>query len=162
MSNEHQVDQNRSQVVHEKLKKLLSPNIFPELVKELSIVVEHEVDKKTGISGLLIKGGFKTIKTIMPNMIEKSIHDLLPDFIKAFEPIYQEFEASSLSNDLIAYMTLHQKKIADALLSVTDAKANVGKHKLLVEVYKKLRPIAQDQVASALPAVAKIFAKFAR
>jgi hypothetical protein len=161
MFNEYVHDPNDFQVIHEKLKKLFSLNTFPELVKELSTVVEHEVDKKSGLSGILIKGGFKTIKAIMPNMIEKSIQDLLPEFIKAFQPIYEEFEKSTLSNDLVAYMTLHQKKIADALLGVTDMKANVGKHKLLIEVYKKLRPLAQEQVASALPAVAKVFVKFA-
>jgi hypothetical protein len=146
-----------AEVLHDKLSALLGPTAFLNLVKELTLVVEHEVEKKSGVAGFMIKSAFKVLNSIKPAMIEQSITDLLPDFIKAFNQIYLDFEKSPLAGDLVKYMTLHQKKIADALLAVTDDKANVGKHKLLIETYKKLRPLAQEQVANALPAIAKVF-----
>src|SRR4051812_10970178 len=53
-------------------------------------LIDAEVADKGGLSGLAIKAGYGVVKGIKPGFIKQAVGDLLPEFVKALEPIYEE------------------------------------------------------------------------
>lgn len=141
------------------LKALLSPELASELVSGLSELVAQEVASKKGLTGMGIKTAFATIKRLKPNIIDRLIELLLPEFIKAISPLYEEFlalKASGDPSDLVDFMSARAQGVASALLSVTDGRATKSTNAALKGVYQKLRPIAEAQVSAAVPALSKL------
>ena len=141
------------------LKALLNPERASELVKGLSELVAQEVASKKGLTGMGIKTAFATIKRLKPNIIDRLIEMLLPEFIKAITPLYEEFVALKASGDpidFVSFMSARAQGVASALLSVTDSRATKSTNAALKGAYQKLRPIAEAQVSAAVPALSKL------
>ena len=138
---------------------LLDPSRRAQVVGDFVTLVDNEVASKKGLTGMGIKAGFKAVKKFKPGIIPQLIADLLPEFIQAIEPFYDEFLAGD-QGDIKMFVSSQKDRIADGLLSVTDARAQTSKHKLLVSTYKKLRPLGKAQVMAALPQVGKILSKY--
>src|SRR6266568_2797746 len=82
-------------------------------------LIDAEVADKGGLSGLAIKAGYGVVKGIKPGFIKQAVTDLIPEFAKALEPIYEE--AKSKSKPVAEYMKDNSSRVADALLAITDA-----------------------------------------
>lgn len=119
-------------------------------------LVEQEVARKRGLSGMAIKAGFKTVNKLQPSFVERALDHLLPDFAPAVDPHFAEARASG---DVEAFFTEHAGEIADSLLAVTDARARRAKNRALVAVYQRLRPRARVQVIEAMPGLARLVTK---
>lgn len=129
------------------------PEKRKKVVKEATRVLEAEVDDKSGMSGLAVKGVFKVIKNLQPGFIPKAIDDLLDEFVARIEPFYDQWVADPGGNDLRAHFIKNGSDVSDALLGVTDDRAKNSKHKQLVKAYGKLRPKGKQHVLSAMPRV---------
>src|SRR4051812_45933430 len=92
-----------------------------DVVKDCCSLIDAEVKEKGGISGLAIKAGYGTVKGIKPGFVEKAIEDLLPEFARVLDPIYAD--AKSQNKPVGDFFTANTSRVADALLSITDAKA---------------------------------------
>ena len=138
---------------------LLDPQRQAEVVQACVQLVENEVKSKKGLTGMGIKTGFKAVKKFKPDIIPQLLKDLLPEFVNAVEPLYQEYLQSGMS-DLKAFLIQNKDKVAQQLLNITDARAAKSKHKILVSTYKKLRPIGQAQVIAAIPELATLLKRF--
>ena len=132
-------------------EKLLAPETRPDVVKDCTTLIDEEVASKSGVSGLAIKGAFKVVKGVKPGIIPDSVNALLDDFVAELEPFYAECQDKGASID--AYVVQHDARIADALLSITDRRAERSRHKTLVKAYQKLRPQGQKQVVAAMPRI---------
>jgi len=121
--------------------------------------VEAEVASKSGLSGKVIKGAFKMVKGIKPGFIGQVMDHLLDEFAGKVDPYYAD--AKSSGTDTVAYFKSHQDEIANALLSVTDARAVKAKNKAVQKTYKSLRPRAVGHVTAAMPRVARLVEKHA-
>src|SRR3954468_20550779 len=67
----------------------------PLIVKDCCELIDSEVKDKSGISGLVIKAGYGTVKGIKPGFVEKAVDDLLPEFAKALDPIYADAKSQN-------------------------------------------------------------------
>ena len=119
-------------------------------------LVDDEVSKKKGLGGMVIKGGYKAIKGISPGFIRKVVNKLLPEWIDKLDPIWNEADS-----DPAGHLEKNPSRVADALLSVTDAKAENAERKIVKSTYGKLRPTAKDHVESAVPGLAAVLRKHA-
>jgi hypothetical protein len=119
-------------------------------------LIEREVEAKGGLSGMAIKGGFKTVKALQPGMIAKALHFLLPDFAPAIDPL---FAKAQQSGDVKGWFRGHSGEIAEALLHVTDEKAARAKQAVLKKVYSGLRGQAKGHVEAAVPGLADLVLK---
>ena len=119
----------------------------PLIVKDCCELIDSEVKDKSGISGLVIKAGYGTVKGIKPGFVEKAVDDLLPDFAKALDPIYAD--AKSQNKNVSEFFASNAGRVADALLAITDAKA----------AYEKLRGSAKKNVEQAAPRLGKLLEK---
>jgi hypothetical protein len=132
-----------------------------ELVREAAILIDEEVARKSGLSGMALKGGYKMVKTIKPGMIEEAVDHLLDDFTDALNPLYQAYGEQDEVKTFEAYIKKHDRRAANDLLSITDGRAERSQHKTLKATYGKLRGQAEKHVTEALPGVGRMIDKHA-
>src|SRR5579872_582180 len=95
------------------------------VVEDCMALIDAEVADKGGLSGLAVKAGYKAVQGIKPGFVRQVVTDLLPDFAKALEPIYQEAKQSGRS--VKDHFGANTTQVADALLTITDEKAKRSK-----------------------------------
>jgi len=140
---------------------LSDPSIRKQMVDAATSVLEAEVSDKRGITGIAVKGGFKVVKGVKPGIIPLTINDLLPEFVKAVEPFYDQWKANPGGRTVREHFVSNGPQVADALLAITDGRASKSTHRTLVKAYGKLRPMGKGHVTSAMPRVGELIARFA-
>ncbi len=132
------------------------PDQRRQIVADANVVLDQEVADKTGISGLAVKGAFALVKGLKPGIIPEVIDGLLPEFCGAVDPILAK---RTPGTDIQSFLTARPNDIVQALLGVTDARAQRTTHQTLLKAYQKLRPSAEKQVAAAIPRVSAMVAR---
>ena len=139
---------------------LLDSSRRPAVVSDFEGLVDAEVSDKGGVSGAVVKTGFAAVKKIKPGIIPSAVDTLLPDFATALEPFYGDFRAQG-GNDFGAYLVGRSDEASDALLSVTDSRAERSSRDSIKKVYGKLRPNGKKNVQEALPRLGQLVDKHA-
>ena len=130
----------------------------PEILADCCKLIDEEVKDKGGISGLAIKAGYGAVKGVKPGFVEGAVKDLLPEFAKALEPIYQD--AKTQNKSVGDFFAANSARVADALLTITDAKASRAKSGVAKGAYEKLRGSAKKNVEAAVPRLGKMIEKY--
>jgi len=138
---------------------LTSEENKPSVIDACCSVIDQEVADKGGLSGAAIKAGYKAIQGIKPGFVKNVVHDLLPEFASAMDPIFQE--AVAHGSPVQAYFETHAGRVADGLLSITDARAERSHNKVAKGGYSKLRGVAKKNVEAAVPRLGALVARFA-
>lgn len=138
---------------------LLDPTRRPAVVTDLEALVDGEVSSKSGISGAVIKTGYAAAKKLRPSVVPSAVDKLLGEFTGALEPYYAEYQATSAA-DFGAYLA-ERPDAADALLKVTDVRAERSSSETLKSAYGKLRPHGERNVQEALPQLGRLIDKHA-
>ena len=139
---------------------LLDSSRRPAVVSDFEGLVDAEVSDKGGVSGAVVKTGFAAVKKIKPGIIPSAVDTLLPDFATALEPFYGDYRAKG-GNDFGAYLSSRSDEASDALLSVTDTRAEKSSRDSIKKVYSKLRPNGKKNVEEALPRLGQLIDKHA-
>lgn len=137
--------------------RLLSSDRRPTVVSELGALVDGEVSRKSGLSGIAIKTTYGLVKAIKPRFISEAIDGLLDDCVAKLEPIYSACAAGD--GDFTSRFSARAPEVADALLSVTDERAERTSHGAAKKGYVKLRPTAKRNVEEAVPALGRLIAR---
>ena len=124
------------------------------VVDDCCTLIDAEVKDKGGISGLAIKAGYGAIKGVKPGFVKHVVTDLLPDFARALDPLYQE--AKQAGKPVGDYFAARSSDVAEALLTLTDDKAKNSKNGLVRGTYDKLRGTAKKNVEAAVPRLGKM------
>lgn len=130
-----------------------------EVVRDCVELVDAEVADKRGMSGMAIKAGYAAVKAIRPGFITKVVTDLLPEFADALDPIY--VEAKEKNEPVARYFERNPGRVAEALLAVTDGKAERSKRGVVKGTYERLRPTAKQNVEAAVPRLGRLIEKHA-
>lgn len=134
---------------------LLDPTRRPGVVTDLQTLVDAEVSDSGGVSGAVIKTGYATVKKVKPGIVTSAVDKMLPQFATALEPFYADYRATA-GSDFGAYLAGRPSEAADALLGVTDARAEQSTSDALKKVYGKLRPQGRRNVEEALPRLGRL------
>jgi len=134
---------------------LNDPSKKPTIVEDCLALIDAEVKTKN----LFIKAGYKTVSGIKPGFIRNVVSDLLPEFARALEPMHQE--AVSAGKDVVAHFSSNASRAADAMLSITDKKAERSTNGVVKRAYGGLRGTAKNNVEAAIPALARLITKHA-
>lgn len=129
------------------------------VIDDTLALIDAEVHDKSGISGLAIKAGYGVVKGIKPGFIRHVVTDMLPEFAAALDPIWQDARAKGRPTS--AFFVENTARVADALLAITDAKAEHAKNSLVRGTYKRLRGSAKKNVEQAVPRLGKMVEKHA-
>ncbi|MCA9711795.1 MAG: hypothetical protein KDK70_38520 [Myxococcales bacterium] len=147
------------------VEKITAPDVHPQVIEGCMQLIESEVASKGGLSGAAVKAGYKVVKALKPGMIKSAVTKLLPDFATALQPMYEQSGASQAGADsgkkFSDYLVSNQEQAADALLTVTDAKAANASNKTLKKTYDRLRGGAKNHVTAAIPGLARTLGRFA-
>lgn len=129
-----------------------------QVVDDTLQLVDEEVASKKGFSGMALKTGYKAVKGVKPGFLRNVVGDLLPEFARALEPVYEEAKASGSS--VREHFAGNAGRVADALLGITDAKARKSTNNLVKGTYEKLRGTAKTHVEAAVPRLAVLIGKY--
>lgn len=138
---------------------LLSEGKRALVVSDCLELLDREVDDKGGLSGLAIKAGYKAVQGVKPGFVKAVLNDLLPQFATAVDPIYEE--AKSGGKPIADHFVAHKTRVADALLAITDRRAEKTKFALVRATYERLRGTAKSNVESAVPRLGRLIEKHA-
>ena len=147
------------------VEKITAPDVHSQVIDGCLALIESEVASKRGLSGAAVKTGYKVVKALKPGMIKDAVTKLLPDFATALQPMYENSGALDAGDDsgtvFSKHLVANQEQAADALLTVTDAKADGASNKTLKKTYGRLRGGAKTHVAAAIPGLARTLGRFA-
>ena len=123
-------------------------------------LIESEVEDKGGLTGLAVKAAYKSVRSLRPDMIRASMDALLDDFSMQVDPFWADCQARAEVPR--AYFVRRQNDVANALLHITDQRAERSQHKVLVKAYGGLRPKAVEHIGAAMPRFADLMQRHAR
>jgi hypothetical protein len=129
-----------------------------DVVKDCVELIDAEVKDKGGISGLAIKAGYSAVKGIKPGFVAGAVEDMLPEFARVLDPIYAD--AKSQNKGVSDFFSSNSSRVADALLSITDAKAARARSGVAKSAYDKLRGTAKKNVEQAVPRLGRLVEKY--
>jgi len=139
---------------------LLAPGTQPQVVADCYELIEQEVSDKSGITGAAVKLAYKTVTAFAPGHIRYMVESLLPELADKLQPYWADFRASG-SSEFSDYLVKRSDEVAEALLSVTDARAEASDRPTIVKAYRTVRGGAVKQVVGALPRVGDLVMKYA-
>ena len=136
-----------------------NPDTRRAIVDDASAMLDPEVGDKSGLSGKAVKLAFRAVKGVSPGMIPMSIDALLDDFCVAMQPIWEECQASGQAAR--PYFQARSNDVANALLAITDARAERSTQRILKSTYSKLRGQAVKHISESMPRLADLIEKHA-
>jgi hypothetical protein len=139
---------------------LLGPDTRPKVTADCYALLQQEISDKSGVSGTAVKLAYKTVNTFMPGHIRNMVDKLLPDMVNQLEPFWTDFSGSG-SSGFADYLPKRGTEAAQALLSVTDAKAASSGRPTIVKAYGSVRGSAAKHIEVALPRVGDLVMKYA-
>jgi hypothetical protein len=139
---------------------LLTPDTKPQVTADCMTLIQQEVSAKSGVSGTTVKLAYKTASTFASGYLQTMVESLLPDMIAELEPYWVDFTTSGAS-DFGDYLVKRGDEVSEALLSVTDARAEISERPTILKAYRAVRGGAAKHVAAALPAVGALIQKYA-
>ncbi len=141
--------------------RLLDDAVRPQVVKECCAIIDHQVSAKKGFSGIAIKGAYKTVKAIKPGFVPGVVDALLDEWVAKLADFEGEHLASGGTVDTVPDFLVSQRaRVAEALISVTDARAETTKHKTAQKLYHRFRPSALTNVEDGVPELATLVTQY--
>jgi hypothetical protein len=141
---------------------LLDSDRRDQVVTDLVDFVDREVAAKSGLSGGFIKTGYAAVKKVKPGIIRHAVDSMLDEFTDALEPYWAAYTAQPAPNGFGAYLAARPQEVSQALLAVTDRRAERSSRGSVTSVYGRLRPKGQDNVIEALPRLGDLVERHAR
>jgi hypothetical protein len=139
---------------------LLAPDTQPQVTTDCYTLLEQELSDKSGVSGTAVKLAYKTVNTFMPGHVRFMVGALLPDMVVKLDPFWAEFRASG-GSEFGDYLAKRGDEVAEALLTVTDARAAASGRPTVIRAYRSVRGSAVKHVQAALPRVGDLVMKYA-
>lgn len=136
--------------------ELLAADTFEHLVADCTTLVASEINGK----GMTMRTVFKLVQKAKPDILERTVRELMPEFVYAIEPCYAGYQAQSEQN-LRDYLVAHDAEIARAMLTVTDRRAARIQRRTIGSGYDRVRDRAQQEMIDAMPRIATIIARHA-
>jgi hypothetical protein len=138
---------------------LLVPGTRPKVVADCVQLINEEVDSKGGLTGIAVKASYALVKAIKPGFINEAVDHMLDDFVKRLEPFWDD---AQVKNEPIGpLMNARAPQVADALLAISDERAQRSSNPTLKKAYEKLRPTGKKHVEQAVPRVGRLVQKYA-
>ncbi len=126
----------------------------PAVVEAALHLLDEEVARKKGLVGTMIKAAYKTVKGVSPGFLRSVLEQLLPPFAGAMEPYVER--AREAGEPMERFLPAHASEAADALLRITDQKAERAKTAVVRSLYAKLRGKAKPHVEEAMAGVGRL------
>ena len=138
---------------------LLAPGTRPKVIADCVQLINEEVDSKGGLTGIAVKASYALVKAVKPGFINEAVDHMLDDFVKRLEPFWADAQAKN--EPVGPLMNARAPQVADALLAISDERAQRSTNPTLKKAYEKLRPTGKKHVEQAVPRIGRLVQKYA-
>ncbi|MBI4702792.1 MAG: hypothetical protein HY744_16860 [Deltaproteobacteria bacterium] len=143
------------------LAEILSlPGKRDAVIADCCALLDAELGAKTGLSGVVLRAGYGALKGIRPGAIRAAVDTFLDEWVAKLEPFWAAAQERGV--DPAEHLDRERAAVAEALLSVTDGRAEKAKKGLVRSTYAKLRPSAKTHVEQAIDGLAQVLVRHAR
>lgn len=118
-------------------------------------LIESHVASRGGIKGMALKTGLSMLKKAKPGILERATGYLLPEFIAALEPLYQESQRSDKTG-FDVFLQKNAKRAAEALLKVADRRVEDSDSNTVKTTYARMRGGAEGEVLAVIPGLSRL------
>jgi hypothetical protein len=139
---------------------LLAPDTQPKVIADCYTLIEQELSDKSGVSGAALKLGYKTVTSFAPGYFRDTVEDMFPQIVDRLEPFWADFSSAG-GSEFGDYLVKRGEEVSEALLTVTDAMAEVSKRPAIIKAYRAVRGSAAKHIEAALPRVGDLVLKYA-
>lgn len=138
---------------------LLASQHKKAVVTDCVQLIETHVAGRNGIKGMALKTGLSMLKRAKPGILERATGYLLPEFIDALEPLYQECQRSR-QPDFQAFLQTHAKRATTALLEVADRRVEESDSNTVKSTYARMRGGAEVEVLAVIPGLSRLLGTY--
>ena len=139
---------------------MLAPQAQPRVIDDALALVDQQISDKSGISGTAVKLAYKSVVSFSAGHIRYMIEQLMPAMLEKLQPYWADFQVSG-GGVFGDYLSKRAEEVAEALLSITDARAEGSGRPVIVKAYKSVRGGASKNVQAALPDLGALVQKYA-
>ena len=137
------------------LAAYLTPaQVRPVVVRDACTLIDKEVARTSGLSGLAIRSAYRVLMGVRPGMVASAVDGLLDPFADRLDPFYQQGLATG--RPLAEILEQERLPMAEALLSITDQRAERTSQATLRRAYQGVRGAARGHVEAAAPGIAAL------
>lgn len=144
------------------LSKLLGDAVRPNLVNDLSGLVELTAGKQSGLTGMAIKSALAAGKKADAEAVPKGINRFLPQIIEALQPFWERYtssEADGATNGFGDFLNSREGDVVESLLTAAD-KSTDEMPTAVQKAYSSVRGKAGKIVGPALPELGSIIERY--
>jgi hypothetical protein len=139
---------------------LLAPDSQPKVVDDCNQLIDQQLRELSGVSGTAVKLAYKTVNTFKPGHVRFMVESLLPGMVDELQPFWADFTTSG-GSEFGDYLAKRGGEVSDALLSVTDRRAEASGRPTIIKAYRSVRGGAAKHVEAALPQVGALVMRHA-
>jgi len=142
----------------------MAPSLVEQLGKEpvrTQVIDECRelIDAQVKQKGFVIKTAYSTVKALKKTFIPEVVDSLLDDWLGKLQPHYEKWQAQPTKGSFSDYLVARSDDVAEALLSVTDERADKTTHGTAKKMYHRMRDTAKKNVIDAIPDLSKLIEK---
>ncbi len=130
---------------------LLAPDARAAVVVDACELIDREVARTRGVSGVAIRAAYRLVVGVRPGMLSGAVDTLLAPFADQLDPFYQEHLTTG--EPMARILQEQRASMADALLSITDDRAERTRHAAVRRAYQQVRGSARRYVEAAAPGI---------
>lgn len=134
--------------------QLLDPARRPMVVADACELIDVEVARTSGMSGMAIRSAYKVVQSVKPGAVPRAVDELLPAFAAQLDGYHRTSQESG--RPLADVLHDDPGAVADSLLAVADARVARTSRTTVRKAYKKVRGVAHRHVVAALPGAAQL------
>lgn len=124
----------------------------PAVIADACELIDEELARASGFSATAMRAAYKVMTGLRPGIVARAVDGLLDPFADRLDPFYQEHVTTG--RPLAEVLTGQRTSMADALLSITDDRAQRTQQASLRRAYQRVRGSARGYVEAAAPGIA--------
>ena len=141
------------------LSQLLSAANRPQVVQELTSLIDATVARQSGLTGMALKSAVAAGKKADADAVSKGVNKFLPQIVEELSPYWSAYQASD-QQGFGDFLAGREDEVVKAILDAGDQQAD-SMPGPVKKVYSTLRGKAAKIVGPALPEFGEIVERFA-
>lgn len=129
-----------------------------ELIADLAEMVEEYVADRSGFRGITLRTGLAAVRRKLPDAIPRTVTRLLPDFLAALEPLYEQSKARN-GSDFARFLKREPALVGETMMGIADARVERSTHPALKSFYARFRSTAEHEAEELVPGLADVLAR---
>ena len=142
--------------------RLLDEAVRDEVISDCVKLINSEVASKKGVSGMMIKGGYKAFQKFKPSIVNDAVEALLESFTEVLDGVYEDYLDENSKTPFDAWASRKKPAIANSMLGITDSIIQNSDKPAIKKMYGGMRKIAQKNVEEAVPGISRLVMKYVK